>query len=1134
VKDHRDEETRTAAIEAEDATAPIAPAQKIGRYLVLQEVGRGGMGQVYAAYDPKLDRRVALKLLHNAEHPGERERLLREARALARISHPNVLTVHEVEEHDTQVVLALEYVSGGTLKDWLRKHPPDSEAPGEDNKRLLEVLELLVQAGKGLMAAHEEGLVHRDFKPSNVLIGRDGRVRVADFGLARRSLELTRDEEDFDAFRDLGRGSAVQTPVTQTGGVVGTPAYMAPEQWTGDDLDARTDQFSFCVVAWEMLFGERPFIDSQAVGMLAVVRAGSPQAPPGSTTPTALANTLRKGLGVRKSSRFPQLGEVVAALEIELQRLGGRVERSRSWGLWKLLVTAAVGVGVYLGGHAANDWRIEQNCRTEADQLDELWSPEVAHRTQRAIRATGLSFAPAVADNIVPWLERKADAWKKTHTGVCVATRVRGEHTAEELGRAQWCLDDRRIEMAALLAQLEDPTTNTVINALQATASLRSVEPCRDMNLLARLPTPPHKGLDGIQRVRAQLARAKLRREAGDYDEALHLARSGMSQAEVLGWPQLLSAASLEVGLVESELYDLDKSTESLQKAFFSAQKAGALEEAFDAAIALASVVGVQAAEFDEADLWLQHAEVALEALPRDKMRESEFLRTNGLLAKSFGDYSGALGDLTATLSTLESEVGAEHPALGRAAMDIADVEFALGHTSAAKETYEHRLSEVRTLFGERHPRAATIQSKLAEVAVREGDYETAEKHALRALDILEVGVGDHPALSSALTALATVNTATDQLEDAIETARRCLELEKEHRPAGHPAILSAASRLAQAYGRNGQRETAIAVMKEALRHTEERVGPEHPLLVGPLGTLSGIYTTEGHSEGLKTALRAKTIAGALSPTHPGAITATMHVANAQFYNGDIEESVASYREAKRSLIANVGAEDILVADLSDSLANALAMQGEHDESISLREEALAIYAATTGMDSRPALRALRNTAVHYSMLGNDELALEKSLEALEIQRRTSSPRDPELAKALLNIGSFASRTESNLDYAMGFFEEALEIWEANGSPQRCYADVNIANTLRMMHEPEKSLVAATTAVDTCKHEAPKLAESQFVLARALAVNGKRRAAMKLARTARQGWKDLGVAEQVAKVDEFLDGIDEFTEEYRR
>ncbi|MCA9709545.1 MAG: serine/threonine protein kinase, partial [Myxococcales bacterium] len=258
---------RVAARHAGEHSGPVlVRGAQVGRYLVIDPLGAGGMGEVFSAYDPQLDRRIALKLVRpssreDARHT--RERLLREAQALAKLSHPNVVAVYDAGTHGSRVFIAMEYVEGRTMRDWIAQTAKELE-PGQ---RWREALALMVQAGRGLAAAHAQGLVHRDFKPANVMVSDDGRVRVLDFGLARRFGELSLDESgpiDLEPRRESldgtsGSRSSLSLQLTQTGMVMGTPSYMAPEQFYGGSIDERTDQFSFCVVLYRALFGERPF-----------------------------------------------------------------------------------------------------------------------------------------------------------------------------------------------------------------------------------------------------------------------------------------------------------------------------------------------------------------------------------------------------------------------------------------------------------------------------------------------------------------------------------------------------------------------------------------------------------------------------------------------------------------------------------------------------------------------------------------------------------------------------------------------------------------------------------------------------------------------------------------------------------
>ncbi|MCA9715618.1 MAG: serine/threonine protein kinase, partial [Myxococcales bacterium] len=251
--------TLASPVDRASRGAALARGDVVGRYVVLSTLGAGAMGVVYAAHDPELDRKVALKLLspgaardRAASSIEARTRLVREAQALAKLSHPNVIAVHDVGEHDGGVWLAMEFVEGVTLTEWLARR-----------RGWREVLEVLRAAGRGLAAAHEAKLLHRDFKPDNVMVGRDGRTRVMDLGLARvieGADEETLELSVSDALGDDARAdsAALTTTVTRAGALLGTPSYMSPEQFKGQGADTRSDVFSFCVTLWEALYGERP------------------------------------------------------------------------------------------------------------------------------------------------------------------------------------------------------------------------------------------------------------------------------------------------------------------------------------------------------------------------------------------------------------------------------------------------------------------------------------------------------------------------------------------------------------------------------------------------------------------------------------------------------------------------------------------------------------------------------------------------------------------------------------------------------------------------------------------------------------------------------------------------------------
>jgi eukaryotic-like serine/threonine-protein kinase len=299
---------------AAPSAAPLesgrAPLPRIGRFVLLRKIGQGGMGTVFVGYDETLDRRVAVKVLHRGA--ASAQWLLREAQALAKLSHPNVVPLYEIGEHEGRVFLAMEYVRGDTLRAHLASGKSGQES----------VLRLFLQAGRGLVAAHDAGLVHRDFKPDNVLVGNDGRARVVDFGIAALS-----DREELPRISHLpgtpisASPSALATPMTQTGALMGTPAFMSPEQFRGERATAKSDQFSFCVALYAAAYGQRPFEGEGLIEVAQNVAAGALQPPPDfHTAPDWLWGLLARGLTVDPEQRFPTLTALLDAIEAKLPR----------------------------------------------------------------------------------------------------------------------------------------------------------------------------------------------------------------------------------------------------------------------------------------------------------------------------------------------------------------------------------------------------------------------------------------------------------------------------------------------------------------------------------------------------------------------------------------------------------------------------------------------------------------------------------------------------------------------------------------------------------------------------------------------------------------------------------------------
>jgi serine/threonine protein kinase len=416
----------SGALAAAPAGGGLRIGDQLGRYVIERVLGAGGMGLVYAAHDPDLDRRVAIKVLRGDASDESRVRLLREARAMAKVSHPNVITVYEVGTDGGVDFVAMELLEGGTLAEWLRA----------ERRPAVEVLRRLRAAGAGLAAAHASGLVHRDFKPANVLLGRDGRVVVTDFGLARGfesdavaetlpataeaarastatgarasgptaptvgALDITQAATDRPATATApsitrpnlsARSGDLASTLTRTGAMIGTPAYMAPEQFSGGTVGPAADQFAFAVALWEGLTGARPFAGASIDELRRAVDRGPPDA---SALPRAVRPAVVRALARDPGGRWPDVAAMLAALDRGLAR-----PRQLKLGVAAALGLAAVAGGVMLTrGDERRATAPAAACALTGAELDATWTPTVDRRPRSPLRrraGLALSCGPA-------------------------------------------------------------------------------------------------------------------------------------------------------------------------------------------------------------------------------------------------------------------------------------------------------------------------------------------------------------------------------------------------------------------------------------------------------------------------------------------------------------------------------------------------------------------------------------------------------------------------------------------------------------------------------------------------------------------------------------------------------------------
>ncbi|MBK9757381.1 MAG: serine/threonine protein kinase [Nannocystis sp.] len=585
------------------------PAQ-IGRYLVIRSIAAGGMGEVVEAFDPELDRRVALKLLKAGRGRDDSQaRLLREAQAMARLSHPNVVQIHDVGVHDDRVFLAMELVVGETLTGWLATPRP-----------WRAVVRVFVGAARGLAAAHRAGLVHRDFKPDNVLMGSDERPRVADFGLAREDRDALA-----EAARNPGEQALLADKLTATGVVMGTPMYMSPEQHLGLPAGPASDVFSFSVALFEALHGTRPFAGDTMPVLARNVTEGKIVTPTGGrAVPGWLDAAVRRGLVVDPASRYPDFERLIAAIDRDPARTRGR---------WLMGLGLVVGAGV--AGAALQGGAQAQVCGGAPAAIAEVWGAEVEASLRERL-------APAAASLVVDGVQRYADGWATMHGEACLAHQ-RGETSATLLDAGMRCLEERRQALAGALAVIADGDAATLAEAPMVVAKLPALAACADAEALRSEVPPPDDAAvaAAVVQLRHRLVRARVLADAGRLDQAQAEIVKIRGEAEALGYRPLIAAAWLAEGRVAMDMIG-PPALAALEQAFVHATAAGDDAVAAEARARQLYVEGALAGQLAQALQGRVHAEALVTRLGGRGDLEALLANNIGVLLLLTGDAAGA------------------------------------------------------------------------------------------------------------------------------------------------------------------------------------------------------------------------------------------------------------------------------------------------------------------------------------------------------------------------------------------------------------------------------------------------------------------------------------------------------------
>ncbi len=794
----------------------LGPGATLGRYVVLEKIGAGGMGVVYAAYDRELGRKVALKVLHGRGDDLSRQRLVREAQAMAKLAHPNVVTVHDVGEHEGHTFIAMEFIEGQSLDRWLAGAPRDWR----------EIVGVFLQAGRGLAAAHRAGLVHRDFKPGNVLVGRDGRVRVVDFGLARTQETAPLDDAetrspDATTLPDPSGDSGPATPLTLPGAVVGTPRYMAPEQVLGGVADARSDQFAFCVALYEALVGRHPLPGEGLSRVIQYASGPGVEIPTSRRLPARLRRAIVRGLAPVPDERFPDMESLLAELAHD-----PAVVRRR----WFMAAGAAFLVLALLLGALEVRRRRAALCSGGTARLEAVWNPGRMARVEEAFAATGLPGAFLLAERLGRALDTRGARWVDCFTRACTASRLRGEVSPEVLDRQVACLELRLAELDAFVSLLETADAELAVNGLEALRTLPDPEPCTSATEMLEedpLPVDPVRRR-AVEAGRAELARGEALLAAGRYPEAAELA-AGLERAGGLDHQPLLASVLLLEGTARTALGDADAAEPLLLRSMVAAERGGAGRVAARAAERMAWIGATIRTDTDRALWWVDLAAARASRLPHAPALQRTIGETRVTVLLEAGRYAEAL-DLERRLFSDARESGGTPAVLSAANEKLADVLFATGAYDEAIGHYRKAVELREQDLGPEHPLVADPLVSLGAALSKAGRADEARAVLERALSIEESAYGtESPLLGPVLNNMAYVQEDQGLLGDALATYDRAMEVVVNGWGPDHPQAGITQINRTSVLRRLGRLEEALEAAHEARRIMEAAHGSTHP-----------------------------------------------------------------------------------------------------------------------------------------------------------------------------------------------------------------------------------------------------------------------------------------------------------------
>ncbi|MBX7082844.1 MAG: serine/threonine-protein kinase [Nannocystaceae bacterium] len=788
---------------------------RVGRFVLLERLAQGGMGVVHAGYDDTLDRRVAIKLIRGdrARTDAARQRLLREAQAMAKLSHPNVVQVFEAGEHEGQVFLAMELIEGLTLRGWLR----------ERARGWREIVATFLEIGRGLAAAHDAGVLHRDFKPDNVLVSAQGAIKVADFGLAALSNQPG-ESGAFAAVSSSGSSRALVS-LTETGEIMGTPAYMPPEQYRGRTTDPASDQFAMCVALFEALFGERPFAGRSPEEVVRNVEAGTVRVPPGRhDVPAWLRAVIVRGLAPTPAQRWPSMHALVAALAHDPVVVRRRRLRQGALALVVVGATAA----------AAAAWATRPRpCQDGDTRIATVLDDGALAAVDEALRTTGKSYADDTAARVAAALSHYREQWRDDYREACEATAVHQVQSPAVLDLRMACLERARIDLGAAVTVLQQADQSLLPRALALVEGLPSLRECGEVERLQR-----RVGDIDDPQARQRLSQARALRVAGRIEQAE--AELEALAAEPGGNHEPMMA--LQRGELATDRGRYDVSETLLQSALDLALVRGDDLVAAQAAAGLVTVLGGRGGRFAEAQ-WLGRVAESLSERSGDPWLRARVATAMGGLYEQQGRFDQAIDAMGTALALAQQE--------GDDAIDVATAHenLAIVLSSARREpdalVHQRRAVELREAsLGPGHPMLGLAYSHLGSLLADLAQFDEAVDEQQRGLAIQEAALGpEHPNVLNAHMNLGVLYDEMGRHGEAQREYRAAIaSLERARRP-DDPDIARGYNNLGTSLEDDGKLAEAEAAYRHSLEVSIAAFGTEHLDVARTRGNLAAVLS---------------------------------------------------------------------------------------------------------------------------------------------------------------------------------------------------------------------------------------------------------------------------------------------------